>query len=465
MPRSVNDHPATGGGPAGAPRLVGTVDVATLSSPSEKLAYLAALDRVAAQVAALTHDVVADLAGAESSPVYLDEVHVEHEIALARRSSRYASGKAIETARALTTTFPAFRRALHGGEVSASHCAVLVERTREVVDPDTLARIQRLALPKATRLTPGEFGREVRALVVRLDRDSVARHARAHGSRRVWTRDLDHGMSYLGLIHDSTIIAAVRDAITTDALEHRHARRATPAAAPDSPAAIVDVEQIDVTGPLRLDRDWELEPLDALRADALVARLLGACSPDGTLTYNPREHTTLRLDLVLDLHTLLGENDHPCLLDGTPLPARTGRELAALARSWRRLVTDPLTGHLLDKGRTHYLPQSLRDFVLTRDHVCRAPGCTRRDPRRLQLDHAVPYPDGPSDPANTGALCTTCHQLKTAHHATITDSAADGSASWTTRWGQTIRIPPRRYLLGTDPEPPPRPPENDPPPF
>ena len=473
MPRSVIPH-CSGGARAAAPRLVDAVDVASLSSQSERLGYLTSLDRLAAQVAALQYEVLAALAGDTPSGVYLDEVHLEHEIALARRTSRYAAGKSIETARALATTFATFRAALHAGEITASHCSVLVERTQDVTDPDALSRIERLALPKARRLTPGELGREVRALVVRLDRDSVARHA--HASRRVWTRELDDGMSYLGLVHDTTLIQSVRDAITADALEHRHTHRTTTVATADAvPGATapaghgdgVDHDQVDVVGPLRLDREWEFERLDALRADALVARLLGQTDQHGTLTYTPREHTTLRLDLVLDLQTLRGEIDHPCLLDGTPLPAEVGRELAGLARAWRRLITDPRTGHLLDKGRTRYLPDGLRDYVLTRDGGCRSPGCTTRDPRRLQLDHATPYPHGPSDTANTGALCTTCHQLKTARHATIENSAPDGSATWTTRWGQHIHIPPRRYLLGTDPEPPAPVPEpaEDPPPY
>ena len=51
-------------------------------------------------------------------------------------------------------------------------------------------------------------------------------------------------------------------------------------------------------------------------------------------------------------------------------------------------------------------------------------------------------------------VTVTDHQLKTRRYAHITDSAADGSATWTTAWGQSIHIPPRRYLTGSDPEPP-----------
>ena len=198
--------------------------------------------------------------------------------------------------------------------------------------------------------------------------------------------------------------------------------------------------------------------------------MLGQVHDDGTVTYTPRAHTALRTDLVIDLATLRREQDHPCLLDGHPVPAQVGRDLAGHATAWRRLVTAPVTGHLLDYGTTTYLPAPLRSYTLARDGHCRAPGCTTRTPSRLQMDHATPYPTGPSTAANCGTLCTTCHQLKTAGHTHITDSTADGSATWHTRWGQTITIPPRPVLPGRgDPDPPDvtpdAPPLEDPPPF
>ena len=170
-----------------------------------------------------------------------------------------------------------------------------------------------------------------------------------------------------------------------------------------------------------------------------------------------RSQVQVSVEVVIDLDTLRREQDHPCLLDGRPVPAAIGREIAGYATAFRRMVTDPVTGHLLDYGTRTYLPAPLRTYVLARDTTCRAPGCATRDRRRLQLDHAVAFPTGPSSTANTGALCTTCHQLKTAGHTQITDSRPDGSATWTTAWGQTLTIPPRRYLTGSDPDPDPPP--------
>jgi hypothetical protein len=174
----------------------------------------------------------------------------------------------------------------------------------------------------------------------------------------------------------------------------------------------------------------------------------------------------VNVQLVIDLETLRGEADRHCVMNGQPVPAQIGRDLAGYARAFRRMVTDPMTGHLLDYGRTTYLPEPLRTYDLARDGGCRAPGCQARDPRRLQMDHAIPFPDGPSDPANTGCLCLPHHQAKTAGLVGIESSQADGSADWITAWGQRIHIAARPFLHDpADHAPPEPPPPDDIPPF
>ncbi len=128
------------------------------------------------------------------------------------------------------------------------------------------------------------------------------------------------------------------------------------------------------------------------------------------------------VNLVIDLDTLRGEADRIALLDGQPVPGEIGREVARFGSWWRRLVTDPVDGHLIDFGRTQYLPEKLRRFVFARDGGCRTPYCGVHAESRLQLDHAEEWPVGESSAANTGAHCVTCHQLKTAGYADITDS-------------------------------------------
>jgi len=132
-------------------------------------------------------------------------------------------------------------------------------------------------------------------------------------------------------------------------------------------------------------------------------------------------------------------------VNGEPMPAAVAREFADAATLWRRAVTDPVDGHLLDYGREQYLPEKLRDYVLARD-LCQVPGCTTRAASRLQMDHAIPFPDGDTSAANCGGLCVNHHQQKTARLADLTDTDNDGSGIWITAWGQRITIPPRPFL-------------------
>jgi hypothetical protein len=418
------------------------IDPATLD-PHAALDFLRAAERIDAFTASLKARARVALAGAQASAELVREIHVEHQLAVATRSSRYAAGTAIERARVLTTTFPLFLSALEAGQVSEAHCRVLVEGTRTCTDADALAAVQRVTLPKAKRMTPGEFRSAVATAVADHDPDAAARHKAAREQRSVWTRELEDGMSYLGMVHDTTTIAAIKATLDTDAAALRAERGGA--------SALLAGEEDAATG--------------ACRADALAARILGTTDETGAIDWTPKP-ADVHVQLVIDLETLRGEADRHCLLDGQPVPAEIGRDLAGYASAFRRMVTDPLTGHLLDYGRTTYLPAPLRFYVLARDGGCRAPGCTVRSPRRLQMDHAVPFPDGTSDPANTGCLCIPHHQAKTAGLSRIENSKANGSCDWISARGERVHIPARPFLHDpADHQPPEPPPPEDIPPF
>ena len=454
-----------------------SIDLGRLIEPEDRIAFFKAVERVASLVAALRSDAVVAFAGAVPAGAYLPELHMEQELSIAARMSRYSAGRQIETARALETAFPSFKAALRAGDISQGHCTVLVDRTRPVRDPEALAAIERVALPKAKRMTPGEFARECNALVIKFDRDAAARTRRARQERRVSVRELEDGMGYLGLTHEWSTIAAIEKVVRADGRRLQLARREADAANVASTVgsnAVTDSDSDSATSTDRGTDSGEGMTADLCRADALAARLLGVVGDDGEITWG-REAPVVETQVVIDLATLRGENDNPCLLDGMPVTAELAREIAGYAKAFRRMVTDPVTGHLLDYGRRIYLPEPLRNYVLARDGGCRTPGCTTQTESRMQMDHPTPFPQGPSNPANTGGLCITCHQLKTDGHSDIPDSHADGSCTWRSGWGQTVHVPPRAFLPGGD-DPPPKPeeqlqiapeppPPDDPPPF
>ncbi|HEY3199843.1 MAG TPA: hypothetical protein VGK55_04800, partial [Actinomycetes bacterium] len=102
---------------------------------------------------------------------------------------------------------------------------------------------------------------------------------------------------------------------------------------------------------------------------------------------------------------------------------------------WRRLLTDPATGRLIDYGTTRYTPpQDLRDVIIARDQTCVFPTCSQ--PAHLcQIDHTIAYPDGPTSQANTGPPCGIHHDLKT-HRGWLVEQPEEGLFIWTSPVGK-----------------------------
>ncbi len=100
--------------------LLGLVDPRDLPDDLARLAYVGALDRVVALAASLRAQALVALGGERPGGDFLAEVHLEHEVAVARRTSRYAAGRSVEQARCLATVFPGFAAALRGGRVGSA---------------------------------------------------------------------------------------------------------------------------------------------------------------------------------------------------------------------------------------------------------------------------------------------------------------------------------------------------------
>ena len=202
------------------------LDPDSLPEPMDKLTVLTALDKVEGLVASLRIRALTALGGIAPGGALVNEVHLEHEIAVARRTSDYSAGRALDLARTITATFPEFLAALGEGRVSWSHLAVLVERTRFVEDPTALGEIGARALVRALTRTPGQFATEVEKLVARFDPDAAERHRRARKKdRRVWVKQLADGMGMLGYIDEWAVVNAVYETLTADAKATKKARK------------------------------------------------------------------------------------------------------------------------------------------------------------------------------------------------------------------------------------------------
>ncbi|NEM06272.1 HNH endonuclease signature motif containing protein, partial [Geodermatophilus normandii] len=137
-----------------------------------------------------------------------------------------------------------------------------------------------------------------------------------------------------------------------------------------------------------------------------------------------------------------------------------------LADRPRIVVTDAVTGALLaltDPPRLRraarhatglgapgptdgYRPGATLDrHVRARDRRCRFPGCRRRVPRGGELDHAVPWPAGPTAAANLTGYCASHHRGKHQAPGWLHRLTLDGTLTVTTPSGMTAVTEPPPY--------------------
>lgn len=364
------------------------------------------------------------------------ENHVRDRWALGRRLLR--PGAVLEqTGRALTA-----------GQISQRHAQVLVETTA-VLDDDYIRQVEQSVLGKAVGRNPARFRQICRRAVLRCDPSSaVRRHEVARQERAVTWWPEDDGMARLQVYGPAPELMAVHGAL--DLLAGRGAAGDPRTAGARRFDALLELCLAAVTPDMDLPRPSEGVSDDRATTDTAV----DDPSATGVDRRRPRCGTkpAVQAQIVVDLATLLGLADHPGELRGYgPIPAGLAREWLAEATTWRRLVTDPVTGHLLDYGPVVRLaPPRLRDFVLARDATCTAPGCNRRaSGRGVEIDHHPPWrSDGSGGSASasaTGALCAHHHHLKTHGHWDVLERE-HGTTTWRSPSGREHRVRPEPVL-------------------
>ena len=114
------------------------------------------------------------------------------------------------------------------------------------------------------------------------------------------------------------------------------------------------------------------------------------------------------------------------------VPAMTAWALAA-GGTWRRLVTDPASGVVIDVGRTRYRPPAgLADLVRARDRACVFPTC-QTPAERCDIDHLTAWSQGGTTSLdNLVVLCQAHHRLKHTPGWALTRDRDSGVLSWHT---------------------------------
>ncbi|MEI6361206.1 MAG: DUF222 domain-containing protein [Actinomycetes bacterium] len=391
-----------------APPSLLDADPATLTLTGQ-LDFLAEVQRQRSWLASLESRALVAIAGGEpqtrevtvSGGVSVEIIDERIDlVAAALRRSALTVRRQVHRARLMRRGLAATRAALETGSISPEHADVIA-RAAEGIEPGLLADFESRVLAKAHLLTSAEtaaFARRVRARVDAAGEERRRQAARRHVDVRVWAEDdgLACLVARLPLTDASRIHAAIE------------------------------------AGARRVEA-----PCDASLGERRVAALVRAvCSDPGDQASSA---VRAEIGVTVDLATMLGLSDDPVLITlgsgpAEPATAAALHDLLAdpeVPVALRRLVTDPMTGELLDRGRASYrVTDALRSFLVARDGTCRFPGCMRRA-TACEIDHAVSWDRGGStDRANLGPLCIRHHLLKT--HAGWTFHAArpDGATEW-----------------------------------
>ena len=432
-------------------------------SSSGKIDYLAALEKQHSWLTSLIQEATLAIAGnspAESEALWdgVDEAERE-DVATALRLSPSTAQLRIDVARTLSNHLPATCDALATGQISASHATLIARESADAmkrgVSADILGMIEEKAINFSEFHTPAQVGRKLRTLFAQFSpTEFETAHEVARDTRSVRLFPESDGMSTLIALlpaeEAQTVYLAINAMIEYQDAKFSGLDKDSSLNKNSSDKKNSSVEQNwslkENSSP---EQNSEAAPLSAIstttmemkRADALAAiaaDFLGRISDD----YTPHRRP-VSINLTMDLPTMLGLAENPAELSGYgPIPASIARALAADGK-WRKFITDPGSGNLLDCGRESYLPpQPLVDFLTARDRICRFPGCSQ--PARVgDIDHAKSWETGGETTlGNLGFLCRRHHRLKT-HGGWKLESNRDGSCTWTSPAGKSYFVPSR----------------------
>ena len=406
-------------------------------NPSDRIDYLTALDRQDGWLYALRQRAIAAVAGLSPSegggPLSGVDESEREDISTALRLAPATAQSRIDIARTLVNNLPHTCSALATGEISSAHATVIARETataiRDGAADSIIFEIEQRAIAYAEFHTPGQLATHIRNTVAKfVPEEFEEATSRATALRRVSCYNDSDGMSTVVAILPAADAQVVMNSIEAYILRQEQRTHSQ------------SISQSNVSESLTADGEAKLT-IDQKRADALSA----ICShflADISETVTPQRRP-ITVNVTIDLPTLLGLAENPGQLAGYgPIPASVARELASDAR-WKRFITEPQTGNLLDFGRESYEPpQHLKDFLIARDRTCRFPGC-RRSALLSDLDHAESWESGGVTSAdNIGALCRRHHRLKT-HDGWKIESFSDGSCTWTSPLGKTFFTPAR----------------------
>lgn len=290
---------------------------------------------------------------------------------------------------------------------------------------DEIAAFDQALAAVAPQSSSGAFRTKARRLADRLaPADPVIEHSRARDKRTAYTETVDAGMSWIHVLTDTTDAQAVFRRLTSTA---KHLQRS--------------------------ERDGRTR--DQIRADLATAWLKGVGTPTAVKTkvfvtvpadvLAPEARASVRRDLpVPDGAPDLNEASR--LDTGEFIDNATAIRLLLEAGEFTRVITDPVTGVILDMDRrARIATRQQREWLLMVHGTCTRDGCTRAA-ATADVDHWMafhgPGGGGATDIRNLHPFCSPENQLKEKSRLRYR-RRRDGTVGLASPTGFTTKPPPR----------------------
>jgi hypothetical protein len=411
------------------------------------------------------------------------------ELAMELVTTRADVGARIDAAVDLTTRLPRTLAAMAAGAIDLARACTIAFHTRAMTDADAAYADEVLAAA-APEKRLDQLARKAAALELKLAPEAVAaRKAIARQDRRVEARREQSGNASLsGRELDTVDVIASKAYIDGIALRLRDSGRVEGTLGQLRALALTDLTQgrnpldrikqaTDLSGAAPMPPDGPADDASDTSADparprgpAPLPALINLLVPAGTLlgwgtapgeaagwglldteetqalvraaSWHPRTRwcvTVIGPDGTALAHGC-ATGQHPWQQDVPPSSGSPPERAARLLDLLRRLnvtlksISRDTCDH--STAENSYVPsRKLRHLVRARNQLCTAPACNAQA-IYCDLDHTVPYPDGPTDQCNLNPKCRRHHRTKQAPGWTATQPIPD-TAVWTTPSGRT----------------------------
>ena len=331
------------------------------------------------------------------------------EVAMEMRWSRHAGDRKVDVATDLVQRLPDTVAALGAGQIDLAKATAVLDLTAPL-KVEKARQVEQVVLTRASTQTLRQLKDRTRKAVQAIDPEGQQeRHEQRVTQRRAEYRPAEDGMAWVAAYLPADQAMAVYKQIVTQA------------------------RVVKAPGDERT--------LQQICADVFVDHFLGSNRENVKVEVQVMLPGTINTDGSVTLAA--GATGGVAQLAGYgPITTETALELAGSKdATWRRILTDPSSGTVLDVGRTRYRPpKALADHVRARDKTCRTAGC-HNPAEDCELDHTTPFPEGPTAEYNLADYCKHCHRMKHTKGWKLTQPKP-GYFIWTTPTGRTYEVDP-----------------------